>query len=421
MVGDRVAFVVAIAGLAGCGGPGEQPGSGGAGGATSAHASSSSTGEGGAPFTVGSSGSGSPCPYPCDGLEPGSACLPDGTCGCLDSSDCTTTFNHCGSNNHCIPCLPGYVDCNGDVSDTCESHPQWDAHNCGSCGHDCGEGGCTLGVCGPPPVTLATSVSDFSSAIAVDATRVFFASNGQELLSVPLAGGAIKTLATGTPFVAITLDATSVYWAGTSISKIPKDGGNATTLVSTPNYPLGGIVTDGATVFYGDSTAKQIFSVPVGGGAPTALAPFQSHTPIRVDATSLYYLDMGTLMRMPKGGGNPSEVPTGLGISCFDIDGTHAYTLELGVLTMTPLDGGNPVALGGPDFKGFYCGELANDADNLYFAGQSSFGEGSVLLEIPKSGGPIKELASQGQITAIALSATHVYFVGDHDLKRVAK
>lgn len=115
--------------------------------------------------------------------------------------------------------------------------------------------------------------------MAVDATGVYWTDLEGRVQSVPLAGGAVATLAQGQlrPW-GIALDASYVYWSnnqGRAILRAPKDGTGSPTLVATATSP-GDIGVYGADVYWIDQgpnvwmSAKDGGGSPDGGGAPEA-------------------------------------------------------------------------------------------------------------------------------------------------------
>jgi sugar lactone lactonase YvrE len=158
----------------------------------------------------------------------------------------------------------------------------------------------TVPKAGGAATSLATNTS-LTSAVVVDSTTAYFASDGSGVVSaVPLAGGAVTTLASGqNEPAALALDDKYVYWvnAGTpnssdgSVMRVAKAGGNPEVL-STGLYGPAAIAVDATGVYV--ASAREVDRIPLSGGAPTPLAVAQDG-PIAValDQTSIYYLTAG--------------------------------------------------------------------------------------------------------------------------------
>jgi hypothetical protein len=152
------------------------------------------------------------------------------------------------------------------------------------------------------------------------------------VLRMPVAGGAPETLATARGFgvSAIAVDATNVYWPdgnqAMGVFATPVGGGTTTTLAAGVNAPLGlaldattlyfvleianpgavvSVAVDDANVYWavpGNKENGAIMSVPKGGGTAVTVAtgawdPFA----LAADATSLYWTTReGYVLKVPK-------------------------------------------------------------------------------------------------------------------------
>jgi hypothetical protein len=114
------------------------------------------------------------------------------------------------------------------------------------------------------PVTLAALPESPAGMVAVDGENVYWVEDSG-LWRVPKCGGSAVALAPlidglGNVFFpppALAIDKDGVYLWTDGITKVPKDGGAATTLARGPFQPSGGLVLDGTSVYWVSSSGVQ--------------------------------------------------------------------------------------------------------------------------------------------------------------------
>ena len=175
-----------------------------------------------------------------------------------------------------------------------------------------------------------------------------------------------------------------------SLLKVPKGGGTPAVIASNVATAIGIIVVDESSVYFitqdSDSTGS-IYSVPRSGGTPKLLATnLPAPLDMRVDATSVYWLNLGTIMgenvaadgsveRMLKDGSGRQKLVGNLNApGALDIDATDVYFTETGFAT----------------------------------SGSMTLG----LRRVPKSGGTITTLVDDVAIFALAVSGSDVFYSG---------
>ena len=157
--------------------------------------------------------------------------------------------------------------------------------------------------------TVTTLVSEgilsMETAIAVDASYVYFTDDLNNIKKVPINGGTVTTVGTGNPSELI-LYANNLYWVEFSgtVKKMPNTGGTATTLASGSNSPAG-IATDGTNIYWLEFTNPgTVRKVPISGGTVTTIATQANTIGIAVDNESVYwtvsvYLNQGKVQKYP--------------------------------------------------------------------------------------------------------------------------
>jgi hypothetical protein len=152
---------------------------------------------------------------------------------------------------------------------------------------------------GGAPVTLVANGS--ATAMAVGGGRVFYTTvtpgmSGQ-LMSVPVAGGTPSVLVgpqQGFSVQNVSTDADNVYFSGNDgiVGQMPLAGGAIVTLATAQWNGPSTIATDGQYVYWG--AGGNLVKTPIGGGQLTTLASGQPLiNSVAVDADNVYWASFG--------------------------------------------------------------------------------------------------------------------------------
>ena len=283
------------------------------------------------------------------------------TCGAAGCVDLQQDVDNCGSCGHkcptsdntfsraclsgqCQPCPPGLTACqeSSPLLVLCADTTR-ERFNCGTCGHECGDGEtCWNSVCVPSSSFALVSDQSSVSDLVADANGAYWVDEGQGIVAtVAVAGSAAVTLATDQVHpVHLAVDATHVYWAnqlGGAVMRVTKaPGGTPEIVAATPEPTF--VSVDDTTLYWVSRTDAKIFSAPKdGSGVPTELA----HLP---SAPTLFAANKRSLV-------------------------TGAWGGSADVVTVTPRAGGPSNTLRGLCPRQFAT--LSADDDDLYFACQS--------------------------------------------------
>jgi sugar lactone lactonase YvrE len=316
-------------------------------------------------------------------------------------------------------CVCSKTMCNGTCIDTAA-----DVNHCGGCNTICptptapSTVECAAGRC---LTTLATTTA--ALALAVDATSVYWSTYAGNILSVPLAGGAAKTLATGQSEPEdIAVAADGVYWVnytGGTVMKASLAGGDATAVLSGQSYPSG-IVVDASNVYFA-GTGIGVRKISHSGGTVTPLATGTGVHPwkLALGATNVYWADTGAVMSVPLGGGSYLTLSSGLpgtrdvatnGVYAFAANpGTSANSHTDGSVTRVPIGGGATTVLASAQAMPY---SIAADATSVYWADLAAASAGGAIMRVAVDGSNLTALVpGRSSPDCIAVDATSVYWI----------
>jgi hypothetical protein len=333
--------------------------------------------------------------------------------GDTPTSTPTCALGRCG-----LLCNAGQADCDLSLGNSC----QWslnDPHACGGCGHRCDPSDCNDGTCWHPAVPLATGGVH---SIAVDATSIYWTNGASTVRKLPLNGGCETVLVTGANGAAgIAVDATSVYFAspaGGTINKVPL-GGGAVTVLASGQESVQEIAINQASVFWVTfGTQSFVRTVPKAGGTVQTLAPAQYPRGIAVDDADVYWTENAYVKRVPTAGGAASIFTQWNTPRYVALDATHVYISDPGsyLVVWGPKNG---VDSWGQAKAWATAGKVTVDNGHVYW---TSVGAG--VSKATKIAGVKTNLLGHwaGLGTGIAVDATGVYMgMEDGTLWKVAK
>jgi len=287
-------------------------------------------------------------------------------------------------------------------------------------------GACTSGRC---MTTVVSSV--FAGTLGVDRTNVYWASV-DAVSKQPIEGGAPTALAPVGFGAYLRIDDTSVYCGATegpldskgqtmpaALVKVGKNGGTPLTLVSGGSPSS--IALDAKYLYWTDQFEGSVSRVPLDGGQPTTIASGQdSPQAVAVDRTSVYWTNRGGLiMKAPLEGGAATTLAATGGDLLDELaaDAQHLFIVsDSSSILSLPLDGGSPTTLvTGQD----QIWQMVVDATAVYWAFDAG-GDGGGVMKIGKEGGQIQTVAN-GRASGVAVDDSSVYWsnLGMAEIDRV--
>ncbi|MBI5533876.1 MAG: hypothetical protein HY898_14235 [Deltaproteobacteria bacterium] len=313
-----------------------------------------------------------------------------------------------------IQCTGAFDNCDGLNPNGCESDLLTDALNCGWCGHDCKGSTCTGGMC--TPVKVADYAYVVTALVEYD-TKLYFTADTVSIglvLSVPKMSGTPQELVQTGNSAAIAVDASGIYWVGSSgfVNTAPLAGGTPTTLVTGAANGKN-LLIDGANLFWSAGANSTVYRVAKTGGtaAPVGTPADASLGGLVVDDTYAYWamIPQNSLQRVAKTGGTPTLFVSGQeNPRALVMDGTNLYwTNYLQDVIVTMPKSGGAVTTAAASIG--HVGALVSDGGDLYWT--TSTGN---VAKASKSGGKVRQVAT-GQNTPrfLVSDATYLYWVNN--------
>lgn len=371
---------------------------------------------------------------------------PGSSCYVCTPSVSTTAWTALADNTPCgAGTDAGFYCCGGSCADT-----QNDGANCGRCGNSC--------TITPPSTvqcvdssclaTLVTTPNQFADGpITVDAANVYWLSEnanggGEVVQQISKAGGSPITVATtGAGCVVqglgLAVRSGKIYWAETiceraNIYSAPIGGGVASVILSSfGDFPAATMAVDSASIYIASNDSSDqnpsIWSVPLVGGTPTAIARPVAVTQLTTDSANVYWTDPGigngngNVWRAPIAGGSaPVNLVGGQtnphGIA--ESSGTVFWGVQSGTgsLLSVPATGGPPSLLNSAGMNS--PGDIAVDGTNVYVCN----GSAPYIVKVPIAGGPATTVSSRTKCSGmLAIDSTSVYFTDGSNIYSVAK
>lgn len=219
-------------------------------------------------------------------------------------------------------CTTEWANCNSNETDGCETQVMVaDANNCGECSRSCQGAQCVDGVCGASP---AAANEQNPHAVAVRNGFAYFTTGDGKVKRVPTDGSVgVSELASGSVNNRdIAVDDTHVYWIAEGvggmdgkISRVPITGGAVEELATTQEKPRA-IAIDATNVYWTNAADINTGSVAKttktpGGGVTTLIANINQPRHLVADDTHVYVSIRAGIKRVLKDGTGVEDVIDG--------------------------------------------------------------------------------------------------------------
>ncbi len=276
---------------------------------------------------------------------------------------------------------------------------------------------------------LATGLGS-PSALAVDSSHAYLLVSYPQpsITRVPFDGGPATSIASSPEPSDLAIDSTNVYWTdeafdGGAVLSIAKTGGAISTLASGLLSP-GPIAVQGSALYWTSAPsggvpcdagcAPSLLTMATAGGTVSTLyaGPASSFPDAIVAHGSSVYLSTsdGRIVEVPDDGGASKllryEVTTNEGIAADDTD---VYWVDTaGNVMKIPLDGGSAEVLAYSQ----QTGSIAVDSTGVYWP-NSAGGTGTLMMVHPDGGTPVTLATGLAYPQGVALGSSNVYWFND--------
>jgi len=332
---------------------------------------------------------------------------------------------------------------------SCTTGSQTDPLNCGSCGHNCLQGGCSGGVC--QPFVLASGVTAYDIVSANGS--LYWVDQGYPSGSVWTCSIASCSPHTFVPSQSsperITQLGGVLYWSNYgsggsndgSIASHALSGGTTTTVASAIWTPQG-IATDGTYLFWAESYSQppqssgpQLVRYDFSSMATTYLLTGSNSAPtaVGVGGGQVYWTDEGTgavaastadvtpLVGSAIGSGQTSPI-------AVSVDSTYVYWVDFtssGAVWQYTIQGGASQQISGTTpYLDPYPIAVASDAAHVYWVDKgASTMDGKLVGCSPASCTPDTIEGSLQKPESLAIDSSAVYFgtIGDNKLHMMVR
>jgi hypothetical protein len=283
---------------------------------------------------------------------------------------------------------------------------------------------------------VVKEVPDDVIRLAANDTHVYFAARDTGTISrVARTGGTVQIIATAQDRpVAITLDASNVYWANAgstygagSVMKTSLSGGTPVPLATDEPAPWD-VQVDGTHVYWSNYPPNpgMLMKVPIAGGAKVELASGDevgTTTEFSVDGSYVYWANwsgsQGSVWKVPVTGGTVTNLVTVNALaSLAKVHGGYVYFVAGAILQRVSTAGGAP-----SDLTPFLAAYLDVDDTGLYVSGRRESGREASLVKVALDGSTVSTLAdAKAPLLHSALGPSDVIWLdGDYVIKMTSK